>query len=127
MQSIGVLDITFKAGADLSAQRYRAVVAGAGANEVSVAGANARAIGFLQNEPLQNQAAAVRPLGTTIAVAGAAIAKDAAVKTDANGALVAVGGEAAGTIVYVVGRALQAAGAAGDLIEVLIEKYRYTA
>jgi hypothetical protein len=126
-QAIGVNDITFKAEVDLSAKRYHAVVLGTGNYEVNLAGANARAIGFLQDKPPQGSAAAVRVMGTTIAIAGGAVAKDVKLKIDASGQVSATGGEAAGTVVNVVGRSLQAATTAGDQIEVLIEKYQYTA
>jgi len=57
---------------------------------------------------------AVDVLGTSVAVAGAALAKDADLEVGANGKLVT---KAAGVT---VARAMQAAGADGDQIEVLL-------
>ena len=54
--------------------------------------------------------------GTAIVEAGAAISKDAALMVDASGRVVALSG--AGK--FPVGRACEAAGAAGDFIEVLL-------
>ena len=75
-------------------------------------------IGVLQNEPAENEAAVVRVLGTTKVIAGTSISE---------GALVGwMTGSKADTADadkdFVLGYALEAAAADGDIIEVLIDK-----
>ena len=88
-QSIGILDITFRAGADLSASQFAGVKLGANANEVVLAGANEEAVGILQNAPTSGKAAQVRVAGTSKVKASAAIAKGLAIVTAAAGQIAA--------------------------------------
>lgn len=76
--------------------------------------------GVLTNKPLAGKSAQVQISGIAKIQAGAAVAKGAYVKTDATGRVITQTAEAAGTLVHVFGIALEAAGAAGDLIAVAI-------
>lgn len=108
-QSLG----TEVAAADLSAKQYYAVVFGA--SGVALAGDGLAVDGILQNTPASGEVCEVTFGGVSKAVAGAAITKGAAVASDANGKLItAVSGD------YIVGRALRAAGAANEIIPVLL-------
>lgn len=109
--------ITRKADADLSANRYRFVTATA-SNGAALAGANARALGTLQNKPKSGEAASILTEGQTKVVAGGAFSVGDYVKSDANGKAVQVTGEAAGTIVELLGIALEAAAALDDIVEI---------
>ncbi len=144
-QAVAVLDVTFKAGADLSTSQYAAVKLGTGANEVVLAGANEESIGVLQNKPTSGQAAQVRMHGTSKMKASGAISKGAAVAAAASGKIAAAGdghthtentagtytqnattsAPGAASIAYIIGRALEAAAADGDLIEVFISPQRW--
>lgn len=120
-QSIGILDITFKAGADLSASQFAPVKLGANVNEVVLAGANEEAIGILQNTPTAGKAASVRLAGTSKVKASAAIAKGAAVVAAANGKVVTAGVQPQN----ILGLALEAAAADGDIIEMVLRPQRW--
>jgi hypothetical protein len=82
-------------------------VTGAGA----VPAAGGRCLGFTDYPAAIGERVSVGALGTVVAEAGAAVAVDSLVELDALGRVVP---KAAGTA---VGRALSAAGAAGQLIE----------
>lgn len=104
------------AAADLSAKQFFAVKFGAsGVALCSVAGEQCD--GFLQNKPEAGVAASVAVTGKSKGVAGAAITKGARVTVTAAGKIVtATAGD------YVLGVALEAAGADGDIIGVLINR-----
>ena len=108
--------ITRQAGADLTAAQYRFVKpSSGGVVRCSVAGE--AAIGVLQNDPDNTQAATVAiDTSCTKVVAGAAIAVDAQVTTDNQGRAIT-----ADTGNLILGRALLAAGAAGEIITVLLQ------
>ena len=102
------------AGADLSGNQYYAVNVNAAGNIVLASDAEP-ALGILQNEPTSGQAAAVRVGGISKAVAGAGF--DAGVLVCAHtGGKVDEGG--AGD--EVLGIALTASGADGDVITILV-------
>lgn len=99
------------AGADLSAKQYHFIVGGAADRAVVAAGANAIALGVLQNAPALGQTAVVGRNGNTKLQAGAAFARFVPLTSDANGAaVVATTGQRYNAI------ALEAAGAAGDIV-----------
>jgi hypothetical protein len=114
-QSTPVLDKTYLANADLSTNQFRAVKFTAD-DTVGVTAAGQDATGIQQDMPAAaGRGCRVRMLGTSKAVAGAAFAAGALLASDATGRLiVAVAGN------YVVGRANQAALAAGDIVEVTV-------
>ena len=105
------------AGADLSANQYRFVKPGATADQVvAIAAATDKPIGVQYDTPdAAGKAAEVVVAGIVEVMAGAAVAYGAEVQTDAQGRAITIA--VTGTV---VGRALQAAGAAGDRIAVLL-------
>lgn len=103
------------ASADLSGNQYYCVALGA--SGYALAGLGAAVDGILQDKPGSGESCSVQVDGISKAVAGAAIAKGDAVACDAAGKLkVAATGE------YILGRALQAAGADGEVIAVLMSR-----
>lgn len=111
------LGTTFKNGIGM------AVIPDTGtAGNIVLAGANALILGVLQNNPKAGEAAAVGSLrGASYKVlAGAAIAVGDPLQTDASGRFIT----GAGAAQKVCARALEAASAAGNLIEaVLLDSY----
>lgn len=112
---------TFLAGSAIT--RYRAVKRGADENSVVPGTAGSDNIGIAED----NQDTAGRPLRVAdrpgehvLAEAGAAVALDAALKSDANGRLIT-----AASTDSVTAFARQAAGALGDLIDVEIAPKGY--
>ena len=107
-----VLDVTYKAAADLSDYQYHFVYLSAD-NTVNVSGANARAIGVLQNVPdTAGMAARVRIIGTTKIMAGEAFAvgKMLTSKSDGHAEIADAAGEWVGAL------ALEAATAENDIV-----------
>ena len=80
----------------------------------SQAGVGERTLGVAHYNAAAAEAVPVDVLGTTIVEAGAAVALDAQIESDASGRAIT---RVAGAI---VGKALEAAGAAGEKIEVLL-------
>ena len=126
------IDITLIAGADLSAKQFYAVKLDSNGAAV-LAGDGEDAVGILQNKPASGQAANVRIVGISKFVAGGAISLPNRVTSDANGkAKAAVAGRTntsdAGASTdpligsFVLGRLLEASGAANQVVSVLIEK-----
>lgn len=108
-----LFDLPLEAAADLSAKMYFAVLIDSNGKAALGGAGTGRFI--LQNTPEAGQAASVRVHGVSFGKAAAAIAKGAQVASDANGKLVTA---TAGTIV--IGIALTAATADGDIITVLL-------
>jgi len=114
-----VLDLTFKAAADLSDYQFHFVKISAD-HTVNLCGANERAIGILQNEPdAANESATVRVLGVSKLVAGEGIAvgKMITSKSDGHGEVADAASEWVGAL------ALKAASDSGDIIEVLVTHF----
>jgi hypothetical protein len=107
-QSTPILTLTVTAAGTISANRF---VTPAGAQ----AGADANTLGVSRTAATSGQNLPVDVLGTAVVEAGAAIAAGATIETDANGK--AVTWTTSGPKVAL---ALQAAGADGDFIEVLL-------
>lgn len=107
-QSISLLALTVALTGTVAASRF---VTPAGAQ----AGADANTLGVTRTAGVSGDKVTADVLGTAIVEAGAAVAANATVKSDASGR--AITWVASGAK---VGIALQAAGAAGDLIEVLL-------
>jgi hypothetical protein len=102
---------TQKAGADLSALQYRFVKRNAAGDVISASVLGERTFGILENKPKSGEAATVHVgMGLMKVVASAAIAMDAPVTTAADGRAVTAG---AGHHIH--GRAMIAAGAAGEI------------
>lgn len=130
---IPILSETRKADVDLSAANNvgRAVkVTASNGCALCTAGAGTGgdfAFGLIALKPKVGIGAsvAITLMGTAKGRAGAAFAVGARLKTDANGRLIAVGAEAASTLVNVVGVALGAAAALDDLVEVQLAPHSY--
>lgn len=106
------------ASADLSGQQLRFAKV-SGQNTVTVTAASTDAVvGVLQNKPTLGQEAAVMCLGISKVYAGAAVAAGAEVMSDATGR--AITASAAAGANRVIGVALEAAAAAGEVISVLL-------
>lgn len=106
-QSISVLTLTVTASGTVTASRF---VTYAGAQ----AGAAAATFGVARFAATNGEILAVDVFGTAVVEAGDVITLGAALETDAQGRAIP---KASGLL---VGRALQAAAAVGDFIEVLL-------
>jgi hypothetical protein len=106
-QSTPVFKLSIKASAAVAARRF---VTHAGAQ----AGAGANAAGVSEYAAASGEMFPAVALGTAVVEAGAAFAAGAALQADADGRAITKDAGAA------VARALQAAGAAGDLVEVFL-------
>ena len=96
--------INLAAGSDLTAAQYKAVVISTD-GAVDLAGANAPAIGFLQNLPAIGKSAEIASMaGGAFATAGGTITAGNPLATDANGDVVV-----AGSGDYIVATALESA------------------
>lgn len=107
-QSTPVLALTALLSGTVAANRF---ITPAGAQ----AGADANTLGVARTGGASGERVAVDVLGTAIVEAGAAVAANATIKTDSSGRAITWATSGAK-----VGLALQAAGAAGDFIEVLL-------
>lgn len=107
-QSTAVLTLTVALTGTVAAFR---MVTPAGAQ----AGADANTIGAARTAGVSGDKIPVDAIGTSIVEAGAAVALGAQLKSDASGRAITWATSGA-----VIGRALQAAGAAGEFIEVLL-------
>lgn len=119
---------SFTATADLSAKQYYLVDCDAATstsgvtNVITPSAAGAAAIGVLQNKPAAGQTAEVLLLGITKAVAGAAIAAGDLLMSDSTGRVITA--TAAGAFPathFIIGRALNAAAAAGVIVSVVLQ------
>ena len=108
--NLSILTLSIVAGAALASARFvtqAGVYPAAGAAAIGVTRTSAGAAGDL---------VPVDVLGTAIAEAGAAFAKDVPLMLDATGRVIAWT-----TTNKAVGRSMAAAGAAGDMVEVLLQ------
>ena len=106
-----------KASATLAAKQYYAVKLASTAGEVAVCSSGTDVvIGLVQNDPAAGEAADVAALGVALGYASTAITRGTALATNTTGQL-----ETTSTDNYqVIGIALEAATAAGDIIRVLL-------
>lgn len=108
----------FTAGADLTGGVRKFVKTNTTATQVVLAGAGEFAIGVLRNAPALGAGAQLEMAGIHIVEAGAAVAVDDWVSSDAAGLAVpnvlGTPGE------FVVGKALTSAAAAGELVAVTV-------
>lgn len=115
-----VLDLTFKAGANLATKQYYLLKADTTADQVVLAGANDKVLGVLQDKPnAAGKSASVTVIGTTKVVLGNTVAYGDSLISDANGKAIAVGATVNGNV---IGYAL-AAGVAGDIIRMLVARF----
>lgn len=110
---------SYVAAADLSALQYTFVKLDANGAVVAVAAATDIPVGVLQNAPKSGQTAEVLVIGGSKLKASAAITLPALIGTTATGTAVKL---AAGTDLtkYILGQADEAAGAANDVISVIV-------
>jgi hypothetical protein len=111
--------ITMEAGQDLSAKQYY-IVKLASDGQIDPAGAaNTQSEGVLQNDPAAaGREASVCVSGVTKCVAAEAISVGDSIATDTAGkAVVAVTGE------FILGKAITAAGADGDIFTMLFQPH----
>lgn len=107
---------SFQAAGDLRTNQYRFIKSNGTKDQVVIAAAITDAIiGVVQNNPNTDQEATVCLEGDTKVVAGAAITVNAVLGTDAQGRAVPVVIGVDETQ-FALGRALSAAGAAGEII-----------
>lgn len=107
-------EFTKKASEDLSSKQFYIVQMDSSGNAEVGEGATDLLLGVLQNTPESGQGATIRHMGTTKVVASDAIAIGARVTTTNAGKAVTTTTNAN----IVVGVALEAAGADGDVIEI---------
>ncbi len=114
---VPVLDINKPTITDLAAiQFYLVEDDGAGNAKLVAAAAALGILGVLQNDPATGQAAVVRVEGVSKCVAGGVVAPGNMIVSNASGQGVAYGGTGGG----VIGIALDAAAAAGDVFSLLL-------
>jgi len=121
-QQVGVLDITFKAAADLRLNQYYHVKMTA-ADTINLTSANTDvAIGVLQNKPKTGEAAVVRVSGTTkyISHGGASVVVGSLICPDAAGK----GEIADADLDFVIGISLEASGADDEILEMLLTHFQ---
>lgn len=115
---------TGRAAADLTNQQYHLVRLAAADRTVNVASLDTDSglWGVLLNKPRAGEAASVLLLGLGKVTAGAALTANALITTNGSGrAVAATSGD------YVIGRALEAAAAAGDVITAeIVRPWRLT-
>jgi hypothetical protein len=110
----------YVAGADLSAKQFYGAV-DTGTNTAGLqTSAGGRIIGIIQNKPKLGEAISVRWEGVSKAAAGAAFAAAIELAVDATGRFIA-----AATGNAVIGRSLEAAGAAGAIVSVRLNDTGY--
>ena len=113
-QQLADFERTGVAGEDLSSSRYFIVQLDSSGDVEIGEGATDLLVGVLQNKPESGENAIYRFLGTTKVVASAAIAIGAWVTAASDGEAVTTTTDKD----VIIGRALEAAGAAGDIIEI---------
>lgn len=106
-QSLSLLALSLVAAGAVTKDRFYGVTH-------QLCGAGANAYGVSRSDGVLNDVVPVDVVGTAIVEAGAPVAKDALIESDATGRAIT---RAAGVI---LGRALQAASGAGSRIEVLL-------
>lgn len=117
----GILDLAFPAGEDLSNDQYRFVVLTSAGTVRRPDSETEGALGILQNYPAAGEAAAVRVLGQSKLVAGAALGVGAFVMPEYVSATDAGKGKsAAAALAYARAQVLVAAGAEDDICSVLL-------
>lgn len=112
-------EITRSAAADLSTKKYYILKQDSSGNVAIATLATDPIVGVLQNKPKSGEDALYRFLGTTKVVAGAPISINDKVTTNSSGKAIATTTDKD----TVIGLALEAAGADGDIIEIQMSIY----
>ena len=119
-QSVNILEITFKAEADLSAVQYYVMKVSA-EDQVNIPTARTDVtIGVLQNEPKSGENAVIRVAGTTKAKSWSTITRGTYVTATADGRIMTADTDKD----VVIGIALESAAADGDIIEILLTQHK---
>lgn len=113
------IDISLKAGGDLSAKQYRFVKLSADYTVVIAAAATDKVIGVLQNDPVSGAAAIVRIFGRSKVESDAALSVGDFIGTQSDGQADAKT-PGTDTTEYVLGIVCKASGAAGDIAEAIL-------
>jgi len=117
---LAFLEDSFTAAADLSSYQHRIVRLNGSGKITYAAAATHVSLGVLQDKPNgDGRAGLVRLLGISKVEAGALVAENALITSDSSGRGVTAS-PAGGVNNYVIGRAITAAGAAGDKFDVLL-------
>lgn len=115
------IDITVPAAADLSGVQFRAMIIDTN-GQGTTSGANGKVIGILQNKPAAaGRAAQIRIVGVSKLQGGAAFAEQDYIASNAQG----FGTAAASLNDEVFAQALTQSGGSGDIMDVLIQRFRY--
>ena len=115
----GAIKATEPAAGDLSAKQFYFMI-WSSSNVTTATAVTDACTGVLQNKPAAaGRAAELIVVGPTKVVAGAAISAGALLTTDTSGRAVTVT-PGTDTTKYILGRAMEAAGAAGDIIEAFV-------
>ncbi len=123
-QQVGVLDLSFTAGEDLSSNQYYFVYLSDDHTVKLCTTNHVDAIGVLQNEPESGEMATVRVLGTTKAIVAESISVGNRIYVDTDGK--ANEEDAADdTEARLVGIALEASSEADDIIEILLMHFSF--
>ena len=117
-QSFGILDVTFKAGEDLTTHQYKFVYLSADQTVSLCTTSHLDAIGVLQNEPDSDEAAVVRVLGLSKVIASATVAIGKRVVSNTS-ALATAEASADATEQRILGIAVEAA-STSDIFEILL-------
>ena len=123
-QQVGILDLTFTAGEDLSDYQYYAVYLSADNTVKVCTTSHVDAIGVLQNDPESGEEAVVRALGSTKVKVGEAITAGKRCYVDTDG-MVMEENAAAQTEVRMIGIMLADAGADGDIAEMFLMHFSF--
>lgn len=107
---------TVDAGADLTAKQFHCVKLNGSGKFVSGSASGEKIVGILQNKPDSGEVADVMINGVSKAVAGAAIAAGAQIMANASGRVIT----AATTGSTIIGWALDAASADGEIISIIL-------
>lgn len=114
------MDLTMVAEESFAALQYRAVKAGVGTGRdipCLKCGTSDQPLGIVQNDPASGEEATVRTFGTSKVVAAGPFSRyDKLAVADANGRV----DTATGASAYTIGWAMQAATAAGDVVEAFL-------
>lgn len=116
--ALNVADYPAVVAVTFAAKQYFACIAHTVEGQVTIAGANARIMGVVQNKPADGEVAQVRTArgNTTKASCGAAVTAGDDIITDSNGEFIL----AAGAAQKVVGKALSSTEAAHEIFEMLL-------
>ena len=120
----GVITITVLAASDLSAAQYKGMTLGSAGTVTLIASLGARCSGILQDKPsAAGRAGSMGISGVSKVVAGAAIVAGTELTIDATGRAITT----SAADQHIIGEAMEAAAAAGNIIAVRLKSYQRSA